>query len=127
MTSSHLATFTEYQLLILVFRLVRIYDNFQQAISSQFLNSQAPYGYPTYHSLYDNYYLASEIIDKGFVHHQAVARMLAVTATELADAIVLPYDLKAYATYLSKALADLELKYETLLEQNNATFSTIYI
>ncbi len=73
--------------------------------------------------MYDNYQLASEIVDRGFVHHQAVARMWAVAATELADAVVLPFDINSYANFLNDSLTSLEEKYDQQLQQNNATFS----
>lgn len=73
--------------------------------------------------MYDNYQLASEIVDRGFVHHQAVARMWAIAAIELADAVVLPFDVNAYAAFLNDSLTSLEGKYSQQLQQNNATFS----
>lgn len=82
----------------------------------------APSSYPTYHTLYDNYQLASEIVDRGFVHHQAVARMWAISAADLADATILPFDIKSYAAFLNDSLTALEDKYDEQLQQNNATF-----
>lgn len=67
--------------------------------------------------------MASEIVDRGFVHHQAVARMWAVTAVEIADSSVLPFDIQAYAAFLNNSLTSLEKQYEAKLQQNNATFS----
>ena len=84
---------------------------------------KAPSSYPTYHSLYDNYYLASEIVDRGFVHHQAVARMWAAVASQLADSVILPFDIKAYATFLNRSLTSLESSYGAMLQQNNNSFS----
>ncbi len=63
-------------------------------------------------------------MDRGFVHHQAVARMWAVAATELADAVVLPFDIKTYAAFLNDSLTALEKQYDSQLQQNNATFSS---
>jgi len=85
----------------------------------------APHAYPTYHTLYDSYLLASEIIDRGFVHHQAVARMWAAVAVQLSDSIVIPYDIRAYAEFLNQSLGSLETQYGTLLQQNNDSFDFI--
>lgn len=71
--------------------------------------------------------MASEIVDQGFLHHQAVARMLAIVAVELADANILPFDMRNYASYLDMSLSSLELKYGIRLEENNSTFSKTYI
>ena len=45
-----------------------------------------------YHSAYDSYSFVLRFADPGFLHHAAAARMLAVAATRLANADVLPYD-----------------------------------
>lgn len=83
---------------------------------------KAPRAYPTYHTLYDSYHLASDIIDRGFVHHQAVARMWAAVAVQLADSVVIPYDIRAYALFLNRSLSSLETQYGALLQINNDSF-----
>lgn len=75
--------------------------------------------------MYDNYHYASEIVDRGFVCHQAVARLLAVVATQLADEVVLPFDIQTYAVFLNDSLNSLEKKYGAQLGENDATLSTI--
>ena len=62
-------------------------------------------------------------MDRGFVHHQAVARMWVAAATELADAVVLPFDIKSYASFLNDSLTSLEKQYGAQLQENGATFS----
>ena len=64
------------------------------------------------------------IVDIGFYHHQAIARMWAITALKLADADVIPYDIQAYAIYLNRSLSLLENIYGQQFQLNNATFST---
>lgn len=58
------------------------------------------------------------------MHHQAVARMWAIAAVDLADATILPFDIKAYAAFLNDSLNALEAKYDEQLQQNNVTFSS---
>lgn len=58
------------------------------------------------------------------MHHQAVARMWAISAADLADATILPFDIKSYAAFLNDSLTALEDKYDEQLQQNNATFSS---
>ena len=61
-------------------------------------------------------------MDRGFVHHQAVARMWAAVASQLADSTILPFDIRAYAIFLNRSLASLESSYGALLQQNNNSF-----
>lgn len=79
--------------------------------------------YPTYHSLYDSYHLASNIIDRGFLHHQAVARMWAAAAATLSDSVILPLDILAYGLYLNQSIVLLDARYGAILNQNNAPLS----
>lgn len=60
-------------------------------------------------------------MDKGFVHHQAVARLWALVAIELADAAILPLDIRAYAASLKQSFENLETKYGAQLERNNVS------
>ena len=79
--------------------------------------------YPTQYSLYDSYHLASNLVDRGFVHHQAVARMWAVAAVTLSDSVILPFDILAYASYLNRSLSLLQTKYGATLLQNGVSLS----
>ncbi len=45
-----------------------------------------------YHSAYDSYSMMSRFLDPGFRRQAASARLMAVAATRLADADILPYD-----------------------------------
>jgi len=70
--------------------------------------------------------LASNIVDRGFVHHQAVARMWAVAAVTLSDSVILPLDILAYASYLNHSLSLLHTKYGPILQQNGVSLSIDY-
>jgi len=54
-----------------------------------------------YHSAYDDYSMESRFLDPGFKHHAASAQLLAVAATRLANADILPYDYAEAARELS--------------------------
>ena len=58
------------------------------------------------------------MVDKGFVHHQAVSRVLAVFAANLADLQILPFDLKAYSSFLNQSVNSFEQRYGQQLQQN---------
>lgn len=62
-------------------------------------------------------------MDKGFVHHQAVARLWAAVALKLADSVVLPLDIRSYAQVIDRSLRDIEEKFGASLESNNVTLS----
>lgn len=83
--------------------------------------------YPTRYSLYDSYHLASNIVDRGFVHHQAVARMWAVMAITLSDSTVLPFDILAYASYLNQSLSLLQSRYGGVLLQNGVSLKHVRV
>ncbi|XP_046656100.1 N-acetylated-alpha-linked acidic dipeptidase 2-like [Daphnia pulicaria] len=83
--------------------------------------------YPTQYSLYDSYHLASNIVDRGFVHHQAVARMWAVAAVTLSDSVILPLDILAYASYLNHSLSLLHTKYGPILQQNGVSLKHVRV
>ena len=63
---------------------------------------------PIYHSAYDNFAWYSRFADTTFVHGPALARVDGVLALRLANANVLPYDVKRYATDLATHVSSLE-------------------
>lgn len=84
---------------------------------------QDPEPYPTYHSIYDTYLLASKLMDRGFRYHQAIGKITGLLLLRLADAVVLPFDVQNYVTYLTRATENVEALYGNVLEANNATLS----
>lgn len=65
--------------------------------------------YPMYHSAYETFYLVDKIMDKGFKFHTAVGQIWTEVARDLADSLILPFDITDYSTVLED-LADTLLK-----------------
>jgi N-acetylated-alpha-linked acidic dipeptidase len=65
-----------------------------------------PYG--VYHSIYDNHQWVSRIGDPGFRHHTAMTRLWGVMALRLANADVLPFDYRPYASRLAEFTREVE-------------------
>ncbi|KAL2434361.1 glutamate carboxypeptidase [Exophiala dermatitidis] len=62
--------------------------------------------YP-YHSCYDNFEWMSKFGDPDFKYHKAMGEILALLILEMADKPLLPFDLNAYATAVTKYVDDL--------------------
>lgn len=59
------------------------------------LSFDGPYG--VYHSVYDNHHWVARIGDPGFRYHAALVQLWGLAAWQLADARVLPLDVRGYA------------------------------
>jgi N-acetylated-alpha-linked acidic dipeptidase len=68
-----------------------------------------PYG--VYHSVYDTHEWVSRIGDPGFRHHTAMTRLWGVMALRLANADVLPFDYRPYASRLSEFAGEVETRW----------------
>ncbi|XP_071509915.1 glutamate carboxypeptidase 2-like [Diadema antillarum] len=73
---------------ISVIDFVYTYDNVKTPIAS----------YPTYHSVYETFYLVDELYTNAFKYILAAGRLYAEILRRLADDIVLPLDVVGYAT-----------------------------
>jgi N-acetylated-alpha-linked acidic dipeptidase len=65
-----------------------------------------PYG--VYHSIYDNHQWVSRVGDPGFRYHTGMTRLWGVMALRLANADVLPFDYRPYATRLDEFAREVE-------------------
>ncbi|KOS19804.1 Vacuolar protein sorting-associated protein 70 [Escovopsis weberi] len=63
-----------------------------------------------YHSNYDSFYWMSNFGDPGFLHHEALARVMGVLVAELADTVVIPFSATDYAKALAGYLDQIEAK-----------------
>ncbi|PGH18069.1 hypothetical protein AJ79_00696 [Helicocarpus griseus UAMH5409] len=63
--------------------------------------------YP-YHSCYDNFDWMSKIGDPGFQYHRVLGEVWALLLLELSDSPILPFDMEAYASAVTKYVRDLE-------------------
>ncbi len=68
-----------------------------------------PYG--VYHSMYDNHFWVSRIGDPGFRFHTALTGLWGVMALRLANADVLPFDFRSYATALGEFTTEVEKRW----------------
>jgi N-acetylated-alpha-linked acidic dipeptidase len=68
-----------------------------------------PYG--VYHSVYDNHQWVSRVGDPGFRYHTAMTRLWGVMALRLANADVLPFDYRPYASRLSEFAREVEARW----------------
>ncbi|XP_062588973.1 N-acetylated-alpha-linked acidic dipeptidase 2-like [Saccostrea cucullata] len=57
--------------------------------------------YPLYHSKYETFYAVDEILDPGFQFHKAVGQVWAEFARNLADSLIIPFDVRDYARTLN--------------------------
>nr|XP_053635353.1 putative N-acetylated-alpha-linked acidic dipeptidase [Cherax quadricarinatus] len=80
---------------------------------------QSTIGEPQYHTLYETFALASEIYDKGFHYHTAVAAMWGDLAVVLSESKVLPFSLVKYSNFISKAQDDIIERFGPLINSQN--------
>ncbi|XP_072031805.1 N-acetylated-alpha-linked acidic dipeptidase 2-like isoform X2 [Amphiura filiformis] len=81
--------------------------------------------YPLYHSMYETFHLVSEIMDRSFEYHLAVARVWAEMSRNLADSLILPFDCRDYTANLEKSIAALKEDYEQKMNEHDITFDAI--
>ncbi|XP_005988971.1 aminopeptidase NAALADL1 [Latimeria chalumnae] len=58
--------------------------------------------YPAYHTAYDTFDYASRFIDPGFTAHQTVARTAGNVLLQLADSLIIPFNISDYAESLEQ-------------------------
>ncbi|KAL3873956.1 hypothetical protein ACJMK2_037032 [Sinanodonta woodiana] len=72
--------------------------------------------YPLYHSVYETFYAVKNLIDQGFKYHRAIGQIWAEMARNLADTVIIPFNVSDY----SRTLEELT---QTLLQDYNKTLS----
>ncbi|XP_037082814.1 N-acetylated-alpha-linked acidic dipeptidase 2-like isoform X2 [Pollicipes pollicipes] len=77
--------------------------------------------YSMYHTLYETYFLVTELADRGLHFTAAVAKMWGEMARRLADDPVIPFNVVNYATYLQKSFETVHTTFGALLEENGAS------
>ena len=68
-----------------------------------------PYG--VYHSIYDDHLWVARVGDPGFRFHTALTSLWGVMALRLANADVLPFDFRSYATALAEFTTEVEKRW----------------
>lgn len=61
-----------------------------------------------YHSVYDNFEWMDKVGDPGFQYHAVLAQVWALLILEMADELVVPFDMKAYSAAITKGAIDLQ-------------------
>ncbi|XP_078671117.1 putative N-acetylated-alpha-linked acidic dipeptidase [Branchiostoma floridae x Branchiostoma belcheri] len=77
------------------------------------------FGYPLYHSGYETFDLQDRFIDPDWTVHQSVGRLWGEMAVTLADALVLPLDVRDYAAALQKMTDELRDEHGARLAAQN--------
>ncbi|XP_078674667.1 putative N-acetylated-alpha-linked acidic dipeptidase [Branchiostoma floridae x Branchiostoma belcheri] len=75
--------------------------------------------YPLYHSAYETFDLQDRFIDPDWTVHQSVGRLWGEMAVTLADALVLPLDVRDYAETLQKMMDELRDEHGSRLAAQN--------
>ncbi|KAK3094037.1 hypothetical protein FSP39_023279 [Pinctada imbricata] len=81
--------------------------------------------YPLYHSKYETFYSVDALIDRGFHVHKAVGQTWAEAARNLADAMIIPFDVKDYANELDSLVNILLDEYGELMQNNGINLDHI--
>ncbi|XP_063958983.1 N-acetylated-alpha-linked acidic dipeptidase 2-like [Lytechinus pictus] len=81
--------------------------------------------YPLYHSMYETFFLVSEIMDHSFEYHLAVTRVWAELARSLADSLILPINVVDTAEKITSSIATLKGFYEDQMAEQGITWDTI--
>ncbi|XP_038076194.1 N-acetylated-alpha-linked acidic dipeptidase 2-like isoform X2 [Patiria miniata] len=82
--------------------------------------------YPVYHSVYETFYYMKTFLDYDFLRHQAVARLWAEVARDLAESVILPFDCTDYVTKITGSMDTVRTAYEAQMAAQGITFDYIY-
>lgn len=74
--------------------------------------------YPMYHSVYETFYLVDKIMDIGFKYHKAVGQVWTEMARNLADSLILPFNLTDYSNTLKGLGDNLLSQFGKLMDDN---------
>jgi len=66
------------------------------------------YKYPVYHSIHDNFDWITRFVDHDFRYHETIAKLWIQLALSLADAILLPFNIRRYGENLLKQAEAIE-------------------
>ncbi|XP_060559269.1 N-acetylated-alpha-linked acidic dipeptidase 2-like [Ruditapes philippinarum] len=75
--------------------------------------------YPMYHSVYETFYLVDKIMDIGFKHHKALGQIWVEMARDLADSLILPFNVSDYSDALRDLSDNLLDHFGPLMTENN--------
>ncbi|OWF52174.1 putative N-acetylated-alpha-linked acidic dipeptidase [Mizuhopecten yessoensis] len=78
--------------------------------------------YPLYHSVYETFYAMDELIDRGFKHHETLGQIVSEICRNLADSLIIPFDVIDFAKQLEQLVRVLDKDYGKLLRDNGIRF-----
>ncbi|XP_060067563.1 putative N-acetylated-alpha-linked acidic dipeptidase [Ylistrum balloti] len=78
--------------------------------------------YPLYHSVYETFYAVDKLIDTGFKHHKALGQVVSEVCRNLADSLIIPFDVNDFADQLENMVSSLDNEYGKLLRDNGVRF-----
>ncbi|XP_065559733.1 putative N-acetylated-alpha-linked acidic dipeptidase [Artemia franciscana] len=72
--------------------------------------------YPLYHTLYETYHLLSYLYDEGMAFMKSITQLWGEAARILADSLIIPFDVREYASYINKTFSEVESSYKNDLQ-----------
>ncbi|XP_041370396.1 putative N-acetylated-alpha-linked acidic dipeptidase [Gigantopelta aegis] len=81
--------------------------------------------YPLYHSVYETFYAVKNLMDKQFKYHQAVARVGVELTRNLADSLIIPFNVSDYAWQLEEYRQTLDADYGSVLRAKISTYDKL--
>jgi len=81
--------------------------------------------YPTYHTLYDNFNYMTKFIDPDFRYHSIVAKVWLLYTIEIADEIILPFNVDRYADKILNDAIMFEMNFDELFKPRNITMDEV--
>ena len=81
--------------------------------------SQSIAGNPLYHTVHDNFWWMSRLIDPEFKFHQVTTRVWVQLTMTLADTVILPFNVSHYGVMLTYYTEDIKKKYGKTFKSHN--------
>ncbi|XP_060586029.1 N-acetylated-alpha-linked acidic dipeptidase 2-like [Ruditapes philippinarum] len=81
--------------------------------------------YPMYHTAYETFYLVDKIMDRGFKYHTALSQLLSEMARDLADSLILPFNVSDYSAVMADLGQTLITKYGQQLNDHGLNTSLL--
>nr|XP_034326253.1 N-acetylated-alpha-linked acidic dipeptidase 2 isoform X1 [Crassostrea gigas] len=82
--------------------------------------------YPLYHSKYETFKAVDEFMDRGFKCHRASGQVWAEVARNLADSLIIPFQVEDYAKTLKDGVDNLENEFGLLMKKNGIELELLY-
>ncbi|KAL7639055.1 UNVERIFIED_CONTAM: hypothetical protein RMT77_010589 [Armadillidium vulgare] len=92
------------------------------SLEYRYTHSKEMFSEPLYHTLYETFYLVSELYDKGFHFHASITQLWGLIAVYIAEAEVIPFSLDEYALFIDDAKNSIFNQFGVLIEGRNITF-----